>query len=337
MQEAQFYTKLENLSLRCDLCPWNCILKPGQTGNCKVRSNENGILVTHVYNKIAAFGIDPIEKKPIYHFYPGTSILSIGEVGCNLHCSFCQNHRISQCFATDFSGFHVINSDELVAKALKTPQNIGIAYTYNEPFTFYEFMFETARFARENGLKNVVVSNGYVNPAPLENILPFIDAFNIDLKAFSDEFYQKQTKGKLATVLETLKVIAKSRSHLEITNLVIPGLNDNETEFEKMAQWIAAELGTDVPLHLSRYFPQYKLDAPPTPTNKLEKLYVLAKQFLKYVYLGNVNDTERSSTFCPGCDKLIIARNHYFTNPVGINQDKTCKFCGTMIKIVMND
>lgn len=337
MQEALFYTKLENQSLRCDLCPWNCVLKPGQTGNCIVRSNEKGMLVTHVFNKVAAFGIDPIEKKPLYHFYPGTSIFSIGEVGCNLHCSFCQNHRISQCFANDFSGFYEISSPEIIDKAITTPQNIGIAYTYNEPFTFYEFMFETAKLAHANGLKNVVVSNGYINPEPLQKILPYIDAFNIDLKAFTGEFYRTQTKGKLEPVLEALKMIAKSTSHLEITNLVITGLNDDETEFENMVQWIAAELGNEIPLHLSRYFPQYKLDVTATPSKKLEKLYALAKQYLQFVYLGNVNDTERSSTFCPNCGKLIISRNHYFTNPVGINQDKTCKFCGTMIKIVMND
>ncbi len=337
MQEALFYTKLGNQTVRCDLCPWFCVLKSGQTGNCNVRSNENGILVTHVYNKVAAFGIDPIEKKPLYHLYPGKQILSIGEVGCNLHCSFCQNHRISQCFATDFSGFHEINSPEIVANALKTPDNIGIAFTYNEPFTFYEFMFETAQLAREKGLKNVVVSNGYVNPEPLQKILPYIDAFNIDLKAFKDEFYRKQTKGKLEPVLETLKIIVQSKSHLEITNLVIPELNDDEAEFNTMVTWIAAELGNDVPLHLSRYFPQYKLDVPATSLKKLEKLYGLAKQFLQYVYLGNVNEIERSSTYCPNCGKLLIERNHYNTAVIGINYGNTCKFCGTMIKIVMND
>ena len=335
MKEAQFYTIAENQTVSCELCPWQCILKTGQTGNCKVRSNENGTLVTHVYNKTAALGIDPIEKKPLYHFYPGKSILSIGEVGCNLHCSFCQNHLISQCCAEDFTGFHEITSGELVAKALKMPQNIGIAYTYNEPFTFYEFMFDTAQLAHEKGLKNVVVSNGYANPEPLQKILPFTDAFNIDLKAFNDEFYRKQANGKLAPVLETLKIIAKSAAHLEITNLVIPGLNDDETEFEKMTQWISAELGNEIPLHLSRYFPQYKMDTPVTPLKKLEKLYALAKNHLQYVYLGNVNEIEYTSTFCPGCGNMIIARNRYNTTTAGINSDKSCKFCGKRINIVL--
>lgn len=335
MHEAQFYIKLENQILRCELCPWNCVLKPGQTGVCKVRSNENGKLVTHVFNKVAALGIDPIEKKPLYHFYPGKNILSVGEVGCNLHCSFCQNHRISQCFASDFKGFYELNTKQIVEKATQTDKNIGVAYTYNEPFIFYEFMFETAQLAHENGLKNVMVSNGYVNPEPLKKLLTFIDAFNIDLKAFTDEFYLKQTKGKLEPVLETLQIIAKSKSHLEITNLVIPGLNDDETEFGKMVKWIAENLGNEIPLHLSRYFPQYKMDLPATSIEKLESLFVLAKQHLQYVYLGNVNDEKSSSTFCPHCGNLLISRNRYSTKINGLNQSKSCKNCGTPIKIVI--
>ncbi len=335
MHEAQFYTKLENQLVKCDLCPWNCELKPTQTGICKVRSNENGQLFTHVFNKVAAFGIDPIEKKPLYHFHPGKNILSIGEVGCNLHCSFCQNHRISQCFASEFNGFYKLNSKQIVEKAMQTDNNIGIAYTYNEPFTFYEFMFETAKLAKENWLKNVVVSNGYINPDPLKKLLPFIDAFNIDLKAFTNEFYTKQTRGKLEPVLKTLEIIASGSSHLEITNLVIPGLNDDETNFEKMVKWIAENLGNDVPLHLSRYFPQFEMNLSATSTKKLEELYKLAKQYLHHVYLGNVNDEKRSSTFCPECGNLLISRNHYATLVSGLANDKTCKNCGTQLKIVL--
>jgi len=328
MHEAQYYTKLNNQTVQCDLCPWNCILKPGQTGSCKVRSNENGKLFTHVYNKVAALGIDPIEKKPLYHFHAGKIILSIGEVGCNLHCSFCQNHNISQCFASEFEGFQDVTSEQLVAKALKIPRNIGIAYTYNEPFTFYEFMLDTARLAHKNGLKNVAVSNGYINPEPLKELLPFIDAFNIDLKAFTKEFYRKQTKGKLEPVLETLKIIAKSPAHLEITTLVIPGLNDDETEFEKMVKWIASELGNNIPLHLSRYFPQYKLNLPPTSIAKLETLYDLAKRHLQYVYLGNVSDEKRSSTYCSNCKQTLISRNHYKISIENLDEKGCCNDCG---------
>jgi len=222
----------------------------------------------------------------------------------------------------------------LVARALKVSHNIGIAYTYNEPFTFYEFMFETAQLAHEKGLKNVVVSNGYINPEPLKSLLPFIDAFNIDLKAFTDEFYHKHTKGKLNPVLETLKLIAGSRSHLEITNLVIPGLNDDELIFEEMVKWIASELGTNIPLHLSRYFPQFEMGVAPTPIDKLESLYNLAKNYIHFVYLGNVNDEKRSSTYCPDCGKTIILRNHYKISIQNIDQNGCCMVCGTAIKIM---
>ena len=333
MQEALFYIKLENSKVRCELCPWNCELNSGQTGNCRVRTNESGKLITSVYNKVAALGTDPIEKKPLYHFHPGKNILSIGEVGCNLHCNFCQNYRISQCFASKFDGFHNITSKKIVTEALITWNNIGIAYTYNEPFTFYEFMIDTAKLAHKNGLKNVVVSNGYINKKPLTKLLPFIDAFNIDLKAFSNEFYIKQTKGKLEPVLNTLKSIAQSNSHLEITNLVIPNLNDDEKEFEVMVKWIASELGVQTPLHLSRYFPQHKMQQPPTPIHKLETLYEIAKQYLQHVYLGNVSDEKRSSTYCHNCGELLIERNHYQTKVKNLNEKGQCKKCNTKCNI----
>lgn len=327
MYEALYYSKLENKKVHCELCPWNCELMPQQTGICKVRTNEDGKLYTSVYNRVAALGTDPIEKKPLYHFYPGKNILSIGEVGCNLQCSFCQNHNISQCYASDFKGFQNISSKKIVNEALKTWNNIGIAYTYNEPFTFYEFLFDTAKLAHKNGLKNVVVSNGYINIKPLTALLPFIDAFNIDLKAFSETFYQKHTKGKLAPVLQTIKTISKSNSHLEITNLVIPDLNDDELLFTKMVKWIAAETGENTPLHLSRYFPQHKMQHPPTPIKKLETLYEIAKNHLQYVYLGNVSDIKRSSTFCINCGELLIERNRYQTKSNMLSATGKCKKC----------
>lgn len=333
MREAQFYAALESQNVQCNLCPWNCILSPEETGNCKVRSNENGKLLTHVYDKVAALGVDPIEKKPIYHFYPGKNILSIGEVGCNLHCNFCQNHRISQCYAEKFSGFSNITAKKIIKEAQKTWNNIGIAYTYNEPFTFYEFMLETAKLAHKNRLKNVIISNGYVNQEPLINILPNIDAFNIDLKAFSNDFYQTQTKGTLQPVLHTLKTIAKSKAHLEITVLIIPGLNDSAIEFNEMISWIAENCGNDTPLHLSRYFPQFRSDIPPTPLETLEKLYSIAKQKLHFVYLGNVSDTERSSTFCPNCLTLLIERKYYKIRVLNVNSENACNNCGFKINM----
>lgn len=335
MQEALFYIKLENKTLRCELCPWYCILKPGETGICKVRTNQNGTLITEVFDKVAAFGIDPIEKKPLYHFFPGKNILSIGEVGCNLHCKFCQNHRISQCKASDYRNFENATSVQIVDEALKTHNNIGIAYTYNEPFTFFEFMLETAKLAHQKNLKNVVVSNGYINPGPLRNILPHIDAFNIDLKAFTNDFYKKFTKGKLQPVLDVLKIIARSNIHLEITNLVIPGLNDDENQFREMISWMVSELGDDIPLHLSRYFPQNEMEIPPTPVSTLETLYDIAKKQLQYVYLGNVTNDNYSSTWCANCHEILIIRKGYKTDTRNLSQNGTCKKCNHKLKIVI--
>lgn len=335
MQEALFYTQLENAKTRCELCPWLCELQNGQTGNCKVRTNQNGTLITQVFNKVAAFGIDPIEKKPLYHFSPGKNILSIGEVGCNLHCKFCQNHRISQFYASEYRNFEDATSEQIVYEAQKTHNNIGIAYTYNEPFTFFEFMLETAKLAHKKSLKNVVVSNGYINPEPLQQILPHIDAFNIDLKAFTNGFYKMFTKGKLQPVLEVLKIIARNNTHLEITNLVIPGLNDDEKQFAEMINWIVTELGEDVPLHLSRYFPQHEMEIPPTPASTLETLFEIAKKQLQYVYLGNVSNDKHSSTMCANCNEILIKRKGYKTDTRNLSHDGRCKKCNHKLKIVM--
>lgn len=336
MQEARFYTQMPEQKTQCELCPWMCQLKPGQTGICKVRTNEDGILKSAVFNKVAALGSDPIEKKPLYHFFPGKNILSIGEVGCNLQCTFCQNHTISQCYASEFSGFLEISADQIVEEAVSTWNNIGIAFTYNEPFTFFEFMEVIAKKSHAIKMKNVVVSNGYVNQEPLDALLPYIDAFNIDLKAFSNEFYQKFTKAKISPVLDSLKSIAKSNSHLEITNLLIPGLNDDKMIFEDMIHWISSELGKDTPLHLSRYFPSYKLDLKPTPPDLLVKFYGLAKKHLNHVYLGNVSDPARSASYCSNCDNILVERDNYRARTVGITPKNTCKTCGKPSPMLIN-
>lgn len=336
MHEADFYIKLKNNIVKCELCPWFCELKPGQTGNCRVRKNEGGILVTLVYNKVSALALDPIEKKPLYHFFPGSQILSVGAVGCNLHCSFCQNHQISQCSAENFSHFREITAEQLTETAAGLTGNTGIAYTYNEPFTFYEFMLETAKLAQKKKLKNVVVSNGYINPEPLKKLLPYVDAFNIDLKSFNPFFYRTQTKGELAPVLETLKIIATGKVHLEITHLVIPSLNDNRTEFENMVNWIATELGNKIPLHLSRYFPQYKLTEPPTSSKTLDEFHEIASKHLLYVYTGNVSETEHSSTFCTKCGVIIIERNRYNVRIKNISKNGCCSKCDNQINLILS-
>ena len=335
MHEALFYIGEGDGKVKCQLCPQNCLILPGKAGNCRVRKNLNGQLVALVYGKVASLAVDPIEKKPLYHFFPGKKILSIGNVGCNLHCIFCQNHDISQCDPDDFHWFKTITPSQISVYAQNAEDNIGVAYTYNEPFTFYEYLKDTAIKTKESGMKNVVVSNGYINEEPLRAVLPLLDAFNIDLKGFSDGFYKKITRGSLAPVLNTLKIIARSDAHLEITNLVIPELNDDEHLFTEMVSWISGELGRNVPLHLSRYFPRYKLDHPATPAGTLEKFYRIARKQLDFVYLGNLAGENRSDTLCPGCGSVLVARQGYQVRVHSLGVSGECKLCGFPAGFVM--
>jgi len=274
---------LEAGKVRCLLCPNFCLLKKDQIGRCGVRQNQNGRLYSLIYGEATSIALDPIEKKPLYHFHPGNSILSLGTKGCNLKCPWCQNWSISQ----DLScRTEKITPEETVAKA-KELNSFGIAYTYNEPFIWYEFVYDTARLAHQEGLKNVLVTNGYVNQKPLEEIIGFIDAMNIDVKSMEESFYQKYCQAKLKPVLNAAEFSAK-RCHIEITNLIIPTLNDKESDFQKLTDWIAQKLGKDTPLHFSRYFPAYKTDIPPTPVETLKRAQAQALKKLSYVYPGNV-------------------------------------------------
>ncbi|MDD5436211.1 MAG: AmmeMemoRadiSam system radical SAM enzyme [Candidatus Omnitrophica bacterium] len=283
MHEALYYEKLEAQKVHCHLCPYNCVIPDNGRGACGVRVNKAGVLYTEVYNKTTGIALDPIEKKPLYHYHAGEYILSLGTRGCNLHCQFCQNWHISQEIGAPTQD---ITSQQVIEKA-KSHRSFGIAYTYNEPFIWYEFVLETAKLAKKNNLKNVLVTNGYVNMDPLEGMLPYIDAMNIDLKSFDDKFYTKVCKGSLKPVLDVIKRAHKS-CHIELTNLIIPTLNDSEETIRKMVDWIYENLGPEVPLHFSRYFPCYTLSLPATPVETLEKAKRIAKSKLKYVYLGNV-------------------------------------------------
>ncbi|MFA5143361.1 MAG: AmmeMemoRadiSam system radical SAM enzyme [Candidatus Omnitrophota bacterium] len=283
MREALYYEKLDIKKVRCHLCPYNCVISDSGRGACGVRVNKDGTLYTEVYDKTTGIALDPIEKKPLYRYHPGEYILSLGTRGCNLHCEFCQNWHISQEIDTPTQS---ITSSQVIDKA-KSLGSFGIAYTYNEPFIWYEFVLETARLAAKNGLKNVLVTNGYVNMGPLEGMLPYIDAMNIDLKSFDDKFYTKVCKGSLKPVLEVIKRSHRS-CHIELTNLIIPSLNDSEDTIRKMVDWIYGNLGPEAPLHLSRYFPCYKMSLPSTPIGTLKKAAEIAKAKLKYVYIGNV-------------------------------------------------
>jgi len=267
----------------------------------------------------------------LYHFYPGKQILSVGTYGCNFRCSFCQNYNISQS-ELKITG-HRINPVDLSGKAANLPGNIGVAYTYNEPTVYYEFMLDIAVEIKALGLKNAVVSNGFIQNKPLLTLLPYIDAFNIDLKSFSNDFYHKMAGGSLEPVLETLKAIYNAGKHLEITFLVIPGLNDSPAEFEAMTDWIAEELGVDIPLHLSRYFPSFKLSLPPTPVSTLNNFAGTAARKLNYVFTGNVSGNNYTSTFCSRCKAELIHRNGYDIYITGLTGEGKCSRCGTVIPV----
>ncbi len=321
-KEAEFYEKKENNNIQCKLCPHNCLIKEGESGICRIRKNKEGTLYTENYGEISSIGVDPIEKKPLYHFHPSKGILSIGTYGCNFKCLFCQNYTISQ--KDPPTTYHT--SEEIIKQA-KNRNTIGIAYTYSEPMVWYEYVYETAVKAHEEGLKNVLVSNGYLNPNPLEKLTPYIDAANIDLKSFNNEFYKKLCGGTLQPVLDTISYLY-GKTHLELTTLIITGHNDKLKELEEIFKWIK-NLSPDIPLHLSRYFPNYKMDDPPTDLKKMEEAYQLAKKYLNYVYLGNMRSDKGQNTYCPNCHTEVITRQYF--NTENHLFDGNCPECGKEI------
>lgn len=285
LKESSFYEKLPEGGVRCNLCPHYCAIKSGQAGICGVRKNIDGTLCSLNYGKISSASLDPIEKKPLNKFFPGSRVFSVGTYGCNFKCPFCQNWEISQEVPETAS-----SSPDMVAKtalALQNRGNIGVAYTYNEPFIWYEFVYDTCAAAHTMGLKNILVTNGYVNPEPLKKIMPYISAMNIDVKAFTEEFYKKICKAELEPVKKTVEYAA-SRCHVEVTTLVIPGLNDSVEEIGKLSKWLSS-LSPQIPLHLSRFFPAYKMtDKMPTPAETLVRLQKAAEKNLEFVFLGNL-------------------------------------------------
>jgi pyruvate formate lyase activating enzyme len=307
MKEARYYEYRDGV-VHCLLCPQNCRLRDGETGRCGVRRADGDRLMSLNYEMVSAVAVDPIEKKPLYHFYPGSYILSIGTVGCNLSCGFCQNYELS----TGRTATRRMSSDQVVQLArrkLNGEASIGIAYTYSEPMVWFEYVMETAQKARDAGLKNVLVTNGEVQPDPLEELLQVIDAMNIDVKAFSQRFYTKTCSGPLKPVLETVERAA-GKCHVEVTNLPIPTLNDSDEEFGSLVSWLA-ELDDTIPLHISRYFPNHRMSLPPTPVATMLRAYGIAKQSLKYVYLGNIGDEGYSTTFCHECGAAVVVRSPF--------------------------
>lgn len=323
MAEKALWQESDGQNCRCLLCPHRCLLKTGQTGLCGIRKKTENGLVTINYGMVSGIGLDPIEKKPLYHFHPGSAILSAGTFGCNFRCSFCQNWHISQ----KKPELCPVSPEQLL-ELFEKHGGTGIAYTYSEPAVWYEYILDSAPLIRNAGGKTVVVSNGFINPEPLKELIRCTDAFNIDLKAFSEQFYSEFCGGNLNAVLDSIRSIY-GNSHLELTVLLVTGLNDSEREMEKMLDFITS-VSDRIPLHISRYFPAYQCDRPATPMNKLINFYQMCRKRLKYVYLGNVSADGFSDTACPHCDKIVIRRHGY---SVTVNAENGCCLeCGKTLE-----
>lgn len=315
--------------VQCELCPNGCILELGQHSKCRARMNKDGTLYSLVYGKPCAVHVDPIEKKPFFHFLPGTTAFSIATAGCVLSCKFCQNWQISQAKPEDTDTYD-LPPEKVVSNAVAYKCR-SITYTYTEPTVFYEYMYDTAVIARKQGIKNTMHSCGYINEKPLRTLSKYMDAADIDLKGFTEDFYSRICSGSLRPVLNALVVLKEEGVWLEITNLVIPTLNDDLKNIREMSRWIVKNLGADVPIHFSRFFPHYKLtNLPPTPLETLEGARKTAMDAgLKFVYIGNIRH-EGENTFCPKCRKVLIERMGYFVKQNHISNGK-CTFCNTSI------
>jgi len=326
--EARYYERLENEFVKCHLCPVGCRIAPGKSGICMIRSNDGGTLYAAEYGRTVALNLDPIEKKPLYHYKPGSVILSIGPNGCNLDCIFCQNWSISQAK----SAVRYISPENLT-KVAGMNRSIGVAYTYTEPLIWYEYLLDSARLLKDAGLSVVVVSNAYLNEAPARELFPYVNAANFDLKSIRPEFYRQACKGKLEDVLRTIAIAREIGVHVELTNLIIPDMNDSDDDIGELVNWVAA-IDPKIPLHFSRYFPHYKLDKPATPEERLEYAYQTAKQRLKYVYVGNIVGLGDQHTSCLNCNAVLVKRNGYDVDNIGLNGDK-CARCGFVSDIVV--
>lgn len=333
MQIAKYWHPIEGNSVQCELCPHNCKIGDKKTGICGVRENHQGKLYSLVYGLSTGGSVDPIEKKPLYHFYPASSVLSYGTVGCNLKCLHCQNYTTSQS-GVDMSYLIHIELDDIPILCKKYNCG-GVAWTYNEPTVWYEFTLEGSKLVKKNDLYTCYVSNGYINEAPLREISPYLDAINIDVKSFSEDFYRKVSKAKLKPVLDTC-VLAKSLGiHIELTYLIIPTYNDSEKELAEFSKWVYDSLGKEIPVHFSRFHPDYKLiEVPPTPFSTLKKAHQIAKTAgLDYVYIGNVPGSTEDNTYCPKCNALLIERKGFFIN-LNRTKDSICYKCGAKINII---
>ena len=330
LKEAYFYRKLEESEVQCLMCPRKCLVVEGARGVCRNRENRGGTLYALTYGRPCVISVEPIEKAPFFHFIPGHKRLCVATVGCNLRCKYCQNWHISQKRVEEVSHYNL--SPEEIVEIAKKEGVKSICFTFSEPTAFYEYMYDIARLAKENGLMTSMVSNGFINPEPLRQLIEVMDAVKIDLKGFSEDFYQEVCFGKLEPVLNTLGILKEEGMWLEIVNLVVPPLNDDANEIKKMCQWIKKNLGDEVPLHFIRFFPRYKLThLPATPVETLEKAIEIAKDVgLKYVYIGNVSGHKYNFTYCPKCGRCLMKRMGFFLLDNNI-LNGSCKFCGQKI------
>jgi len=327
-RETMFYERLENNAVRCNICFRNCVIQEGERGFCRNRENVGGTLYNIVYGKPSAVMVDPVEKEPQFHFLPGSRILCLGSAGCNFRCRYCHNWHLSQRSIEEIGHSGPLPPEEVVNMAKR--QNVPtISFTYNEPTSLFEYLYDVAKLARAEGIRVIFHSNGSMSPEPLRALLPYVDSVTIDLKGFTDEFYEKVSDAQLAPVKRTLEIIREEGVWLEVVNLVVPTLNDDANDIRRMCEYIHDTLGADTPLHFTRFFPNYRLtDLPPTPVETLEKAHAIARDVgLKYVYLGNVPGHRYNSTFCPHCGETLINRYHFSVHGVHM-EDGHCRTCG---------
>lgn len=330
LMPADYWHAMPGGQVACELCPHHCHIREGRTGLCRVRMNRGGQLKAAAYGLVASAHVDPIEKKPLYHFHPGAPVYSVGGWGCNFSCTFCQNWSLSQDFRPEGSRSA---PGEIVA-AMRAAACGLVAYTYNEPLVGFEFVRDSCREVRKAGGRNVLVTNGFVEEAPAAELLPLIDALNIDIKSMDDTFYRSQCGGSLGPVLAFCRRAVQAGCHVEITHLVIPALNDQDGQFDRLAGWIADELGAGIPLHLSAYHPDYRLASPATPRATLLRAHQRCRQRLTYVYIGNVLVDGGQDTACPGCGSVLIHREGYAVSTAGLTAG-ACSRCGRQADLIL--
>ncbi len=331
VKKALYYESLEGEKVKCHLCPFNCTIKEGKRGLCGVRENRRGELYTLIYGLVSSMVPDPIEKKPLFHFFPGSCAFSMGTVGCNLRCEFCQNFSISR--GAPESVDREVSAQEAVAMA-KYYGCRSIAWTYNEPTIWFEYTLDCAKLAKLKGLSTIYVTNGYINEDPLREIAPYLDAMNIDVKAFNPTFYRKYTHSRLEPVLKTVVLAKKLGIHIELTYLVIPCVNDDMDEIEKFSRWVADEVGRETPVHFSRFYPYYHMeDCPSTPIKTLEEAFSRARSILDFVYLGNLPPGEHENTYCSKCGTMLIERNGFYVSKIDLEGHR-CPNCGERVPVI---